>query len=212
MTNNARPRHAAPGRASRIAGRAALGVLGAPMAMLAIAGPAGAAEADLSGHYTDGEASGSTDVSHAQALPGLSGTDVAAFPTSGLPTNGLPTDGLDLQGIDLGLLNLGGGGAGLPQLPVAAPDLSALQLNLPSTDALPSLPSTPALPSLPSADSLPSLPVVGALPSLPSLPVVGDLPSLPSLPSADSLPSLASLPVVGDLPSLPSTDSLPSLP
>jgi hypothetical protein len=240
MTKNARPRHAAQSRVSRIAGRAALGVLGAPMAMLAIAGPAGAAEADLTNPLSDDEAAGATDAGFdASALPGLAAAELSAFPTDGLP------DGLDLQGIDLGLLNLGGGGAGLSELPSAGgPDLSVLELTqpvsyaLPSTDALPALPALPslpgtdALPSLPGTDSLPSLPIVSDLPALPELPVVADLPTLPTddvlaaLPSTDvvtdalpelpvsvdlpELPELPELPVVGELPALPALPVLSS--
>jgi len=43
MTKKYRPRHAAPSRSGRIAGRVAIGALGAPLAMFAASGPAGAA-------------------------------------------------------------------------------------------------------------------------------------------------------------------------
>src|SRR5436309_4455204 len=43
MTKKYRPRHAAPSKAGRIAGRAAVGAIGAPLALFAAAGPAGAA-------------------------------------------------------------------------------------------------------------------------------------------------------------------------
>jgi hypothetical protein len=221
MTNNARPRHAAQGRASRIAGRTALGALAAPMAMLAVAGPAGAATLDLGGTFED-DALDLRLAADGLAAPGLDALGLPALPTE-LPSE-LPIDGAAFEGVGLDLFDLGGEeGLGLPALPaadgVALPELPALpgtdDLALPSADSLPiagALAAVPvALPELP-VDGLPALPAVEdlALPelgtdSLPSLPV--ELPALP----VDGLPSL---PVVEDVevPALPSTDDLPELP
>jgi hypothetical protein len=207
MTNNARTRHTAQGRASRIAGRTALGVLAAPMAMLAVAGPAGAAALDLDSTLGD-----ALDVNLAAddvALPSVDSV-VSTLPTE-LPDS-LPIDGVAFEGVKLDLFDLGGqddldlalpavGDLALPELPAELPAL-------PGTDALPvagALGAVPvALPELP-LDGLPELPLDG----LPALPAVGDLalPELPALPSTDSLPSLpVDLPV--DVPSLPSVGDL----
>src|SRR4051812_29818146 len=100
MTNNARPRHAAQSRASKIAGRTALGVLGAPVAMLAVAGPAGAATLDMGGTYEDG----TLDLNLAadgMAAPGLDALGVPALPTE-LPSQ-LPVDGAAFEGVSLDL-------------------------------------------------------------------------------------------------------------
>jgi hypothetical protein len=229
MTNNARPRHAAQGRASRIAGRAALGVLGAPIAMLAVAGPAGAATLDLNG-TADDDAFDVNLAAAGVALPGLDTLGVPALPTE-LPA--LPLDGVAFEGVSLDLFDLGGEeGLALPALPAVdgVPALPAL----PSVDSLPiagALAAVPValpvdLPALPAADSLPALPAVGDL-GLPTLPAVGDLalPStdalgalpvalpvdLPALPAADSLPAVGDL-AVPALPALPGTDALPALP
>jgi hypothetical protein len=197
MTNNARPRHAAQGRASRIAGRTALGVLGAPVAMLAVAGPAGAAALDLDGEF-DGQALDVQLAADDLALPAVDSL-LPALPTE-LP-DGLPTDGVAFEGVSLDLFDLAGGDeVALPALPVVG-DV-----------ALPELPALPSTDDLPVA--LPSVPAVGDLGALPALPAVGDV-ALPALPSTDDLPvDLPALPVVGEvavpeLPALPSTDDLP---
>ena len=188
MTNNARSRHAVQSRASKIAGRTALGVLGAPVAMLAVAGPASAAALDMGGSYDD---NGTLDLQLAAdglAVPGLDALGVPALPTD-LPSQ-LPIDGVAFQGVSLDLLNLGG------------------------TDgvALPGVPSLPSVDSLPLAGALAALPI--ALPDLPSLPsasgvvgtVTGLAGSLPSVPSASGVVGT----VTGLAGSLPSVPSLPS--
>lgn len=121
MTKNARPRHSAPGRASKIAGRAALGLLGAPVAMFAAAGPASAADIDLAGSVTDDaiDAQVATDDGVVPGALGLGGLG-----TDDLSTDALPIDGAVFEGVPLDLL---GGVAGDTGLPV------------PSTDALPGL-------------------------------------------------------------------------
>jgi hypothetical protein len=204
MTNNARSRHAVQSRASKIAGRTALGVLGAPVAMLAVAGPASAAALDMGGSYDD---NGTLDLQLAAdglAVPGLDALGVPALPTD-LPSQ-LPIDGVAFQGVSLDLLNLGG------------------------TDgvALPGVPSLPSVDSLPLAGALAALPI--ALPDLPSLPsasgvvgtVTGLAGSLPSVPSASGVVSTVTG-LAGSLPSVPSAagvvgtvtglaGSLPSVP
>lgn len=47
MTKNPRPRHAAPSRAARLTGRTMLSMVGAPLAMLVVAGPVGATEIEV---------------------------------------------------------------------------------------------------------------------------------------------------------------------
>jgi hypothetical protein len=188
MTKNVRPRHAAHSRTSKIAGRAALGLLGAPVAMFAAAGPASAAGLDLVGSVTDDavDAQVATDDG---ALPGVSALGISGLSTGALSTDDLPIDGAAFEGVPLDLL---GAGEALP-LP-ALPGADALPLPaLPGDDALP-LPALPALPALPGADALP-------LPALPGdLPVeVGttddgglyanvhlDLPGAPAVDDADS--------------------------
>lgn len=139
MTNNARPRHAAPTRTARMAGRAALGILGAPIAMLAVAGPSAAAELELGGSFTGSDADGrsnlqleSPDVPEAEGLD-PEGLDPEGFDPEGLDADALPgaedldTEGLqgldadapDVQGIDRGLPDLDRSGLPEADLPNA---------------------------------------------------------------------------------------------
>ncbi len=180
MTNNARPRHAAPSRASKIAGRAAVGVLGAPIAMMAAAGPASAAATDA--HVSDDNTGTDLQLSMVGAvLPGLE-----ALGVDGLPSPDLPTDALagDLEVFDVaGALS-------------TAPNLAGGFL--PTAAAL-----GPGADVLPVVGDLTALPVAGALPggglaALPGadvLPLVGDLTTLPALGSLSD----ADLPTAGNL-------------
>ena len=131
MTNNARPRHVAPSRASKIAGRAAVGVLGAPMAMMAAAGPAAAAATDA--HVTDDNTGADLQLSMVgSVLPGLEALGVEGLPAPDLATDGL-TSNLDVFDVASALStapNLAGGilptvGPGADLLPVVS-DLTAL--------------------------------------------------------------------------------------
>jgi hypothetical protein len=83
MTKKYRPRHAAPSRSGRIAGRVAIGALGAPLAMFAAAGPAGAAPlVDDNGDSSVG------DTAPGLGLPDLGATLDGLLDTAQLP--GLP--------------------------------------------------------------------------------------------------------------------------
>jgi hypothetical protein len=109
MTNNARPRHAAPSRASKIAGRAAVGVLGAPIAMMAAAGPASAAATEA--HVADDNTGADLQLAMVgSVLPGLEALGVEGLPTADLPTDGLP-GGLDVFDV-AGVLSTAPGLAG----------------------------------------------------------------------------------------------------
>ena len=187
-----RPRHAAPSRASKVAGRAALGGLGASMAMLAVASPAMAApSADVDARVTGDDAALDTQLTKGDtALPGLDALGVGGL-TGALPTDGLPVDGLAFEGIDLELLG--------------------------HAVSTPALPAADGLPALPSATDLTGLPVVGDLTALheglPSLP--GGVPSLPSASGVVDTVTAAlpeGLPSVGGLSDLDSLTDLPSLP
>lgn len=195
MTDNARPRHAAEGRASRIAKRAAIGVIGAPVAMLAAAGPASAAAIDLDGVLNDGQldlqlsADGSEEAS-------LAGIGLPALP-EGLPLDGLPLDGAVFEGVPLDLLDLAGALPGL----ATVTDLASLSAAEGVLSALPAgLPTSVEDVELPAAEDLvDSIPV-----ELPALPVVGDVEvpdGLPAVPDvvgtvtglAGGLPTAAQL-------------------
>ncbi|MDN5858718.1 MAG: hypothetical protein L0H84_08840 [Pseudonocardia sp.] len=75
MTKKYRPRHAAPTKVGRIAGRVAAGAIGAPLAMFAAAGPAGAVPLAEDGAGGEAEFSasfepGSFDAASLDAVPG----------------------------------------------------------------------------------------------------------------------------------------------
>src|ERR671914_566461 len=103
MTKNRR-RHAAPSRVSKVAGRAALGVLGAPVAMFAVASPAVAATADADGRVSDDDAALDTRGEGAPALPGIDNlpdaSAVAGLPVIGDLVTALPaSDVTDVAGL-----------------------------------------------------------------------------------------------------------------
>lgn len=162
--STSRPRHAAPSRTSRLAGRVALGVVGAPAAMLAVAGPAAALELpSAEGHRLSLDLEGTTfAVSGAMAAP--------ALPEA---PEGLP----ELPGADV----LPGAGE-LMSLPGAS-ELTSL----PGAGELPSLPGAGDLPSLPGADRLPALPGAADLPAPgPAAPEgLADLLASAALPAAE---------------------------
>src|SRR3954471_17271358 len=88
MSNNSRARHVAEGRTGRIAKRAAIGVLGAPIALLAAAGPASAAAYDDAPDAADDDAATSYDFApEASTLPGL---DLASITGATPELPGLP--------------------------------------------------------------------------------------------------------------------------
>lgn len=191
MSKNARPRHAAPSRTTRLMGRAALGVLGAPVAMLAVAGPAGAAELDMGGRFTDGDTSGTAGMT-LDTGNGMPGADEFALPGGdGLDTDALAADDLDFQGIDPSVLDFGG----FPEAP-APPAVPALPEggSLPGADDL----NTDALPGAEDLDS-DALPGAGGF-DAPALPGAEDV-DPDALPSADTAPTAVALPAPAGLPS-----------
>jgi hypothetical protein len=164
MTNNARPRHAAPSRASKIAGRAAVGVLGAPMAMMAAAGPASAAATDA--HVTNDDTGADLQLSMVgSVLPGLEALGVEGLPAADLTSEGLA------QNLDV--FDVAGALSEAPSLTNGVPAVAGLGADV--------LPVVGDLGDLPVAGVLPASAGLAALPGADVLPLVGDLEGLPAL-------------------------------
>lgn len=156
MTNNARPRQT-PGAGRRMAGRAAIGAVAAPLALLAIAGPASAAGLGFDGALDDDGGNKADLVVDAlnDGTLDLAGLDSVGGATDILDTAGGVASVTDLLGLGSGL---GGGMSVTDDLDSgAATDalggLGVLDLN---TDHLTERP-------LASLDLPGNLPVVGGL-------------------------------------------------
>jgi hypothetical protein len=180
---NTRPRHAAPSRATRLAGTVALGTVAAPAALLAVTGTASAAgvldlEDDSSSLEVEGTSSTASGDLADRGLPAGDETEAPALPApDGLPDPAASGDAPALPGAD-----------DVPALP-GAEDLPAL----PDAEDLPALPGTEDLPALPGAGDLPALPA-GELPLQVQLDWrVGSEGSTAELPSVDDVFSATDL-------------------
>lgn len=198
MTENQRPRHTAPGRFASLAGKVTLGVVGAPVAILALAGPAVAYTVDFD---DKGDARANRVEFRSEDADEFDvDTDMAeiAMPEFELPT----VAGLgDLTDLLLGTDAL--------RSPASLPSADLL----PSTDGLPSADSVRSLGGLPGADGIPSLDGLGSLDDLPSLedlPGSGDL-TLGDLPLSITLDLDMDMDMDSDELDLPGSDDLPAL-
>ncbi len=133
------PRHAAPRRTAVLAGRVALGVVGAPVAMMAIAGTASAGPLD-SFDATDNRLAIESDGSSFAASGEMSELPDLATPGA----DALPGfDAVDVESLSLDVLSLDA--LGFDALPGTD--------SLPSPDALPEAPELPEPMQTDAADS-----------------------------------------------------------